>query len=186
MRFLSIAERELRAASRNKATHRIRWVTASVFFGVLIWLMWVFNGLRAPQVFDIFTGGTLCYCILIGTAGTADCLSSERREGTLGLLFLTNLNGPEIIAGKLCSSALSAAYGLLAIFPLMALQLLIGGITLDHLSRTMLSLVVAIFFSIAAGFLASSLCLKQFTAIAWAFAIALFFSGGLVAIAEAA
>src|SRR6185436_15292184 len=97
------------------------------------------------------------------------------REGTMGLLFLTNLNGAEIIGGKLCSSALAAVYGLFAIFPLMALQLLIGGITLQHFSRTALSLVVAILFSIATGFLASSVCVKQFTAVALASGLAVFF-----------
>src|SRR5690242_18294956 len=115
MRFLSVAERELRAGARQKATHRIRWITAAVFLGLLAWLMWVFDGFRAPQVFQIFATLTFFYCLIIGTARTADCLSSEKREGTMGLLFLTNLNALEIIGGKLCSSALAAAYGLFAI-----------------------------------------------------------------------
>src|SRR3954469_19909855 len=111
MRFLSVAERELRAGARQKATHRLRWITGAVFFALLAWLMWVFNGFRAPQIFSAFSAITLFYCLLIGTARTADCLSSEKREGTMGLLFLTNLNGSEIIGGKLCSSAVAAAYG---------------------------------------------------------------------------
>src|SRR6185436_15942852 len=98
----------------------------------------------------------LFYCLLVGTARTADCLGSEKREGTMGLLFLTNLNGFEIIGGKLCSSAVAAAYGLFAIFPLLALQMLIGGITLGHFWRTVLALISAIFFSVTAGFLASA------------------------------
>src|SRR6185436_17365787 len=124
--------------------------------------------------------------LIFSAAQTADCLSSEKREGTLGLLFLTNLNGFEIIGGKLCSSALTAAYGLFALFPLLALQMLIGGITLGHFWRTVLALVNAIFFSVAAGFLASSVCLRQFTAIASATGLALFFSLGLMGLAETA
>src|SRR6266705_1380822 len=100
MRFLSIAERELRAGARQKRTHRMRWITAAAFFALLIWLMWVFDGVRAPQIFKAFSAITFFYCIVIGTAVTADCLSSEKREGTMGLLFLTNLNGPEIIGGN--------------------------------------------------------------------------------------
>src|SRR6266705_586924 len=180
MRFLSIAERELRAGARQKRTHRMRWITAAAFFALLIWLMWVFDGVRAPQIFHAFSALTFVYCIVIGTAVTADCLSSEKREGTMGLLFLTNLNGPEIIGGKLCSSALTAAYGLFAIFPLLALQMLIGGITLSHFWRTVLSLADAIGFSVAIGFLASSVCIRQFTAIALATGLALFFSAGLM------
>src|SRR2546426_2190770 len=163
MRFLSVTERELRAGARQKTTHRLRWVTAAVFFALLVWLIWAFNGFRAPKIFQMFSTLTFFYCLIIGTARTADCLSSEKREGTMGLLFLTNLNAPEIIGGKLCSSALAAAYGLFAIFPLLALQMLIGGITLGHFWRTVLALADAIFFAVAAGFLASSVCVRQFT-----------------------
>src|SRR5204863_10091529 len=113
MRFLIIAEQELRVGARQKRTHRIRWITAAVFFLLLAWLFWVFDSFRAPRVFRIYSTITFFYCLIIGTVRTADCLSSEKREGTLGLLFLTNLNGPEIIGGKLCSSALAATYGLL-------------------------------------------------------------------------
>ncbi len=139
MRFLSVAERELRAAARQKATYRTRWITAAIFFALLVWLLWVFNGFRnrraAPEVFEVFSILTFGYCLITGTAWTADCISSERRDGTLGLLFLTNLNSGEIIAGKLCSSALASVYALFAIFPMLALPLLMGGITFEH-SRT--------------------------------------------------
>jgi ABC-type Na+ efflux pump permease subunit len=184
MRFLSVAERELRAGARQKATYRTRWITAVVFCGLLAWLMWAFKSFRAPQIFHAFSILVFFYCLILGTARTADCLSSEKREGTLGLLFLTNLNGPEIIGGKLCSSALAATYGLLAIFPLLALQMLIGGITLDQFWRTVLALADTIFFAVAAGFLASSLCVRQFTAIALATGLALFFSAGLRGLAS--
>src|SRR5436190_242994 len=87
MRFLSVAERELRAGARQKATHRLRWITAGVFFALLLWLIWVFNGFRAPQIFHAFSAITFFYCLMIGTARTADCLSSEKREGTMGLVL---------------------------------------------------------------------------------------------------
>ena len=44
MRFLSVAERELRAAARQKGTYRLRWITAVAFFGLLVWMTWVFDG----------------------------------------------------------------------------------------------------------------------------------------------
>src|SRR5580765_5565371 len=117
MRFLSVAERELRSAARQTATHRTRWITAALFCGLLAWLMWVFQGFRAPKIFHAFSLLIFFYCLILGTTRTADCLSSEKREGTMGLLFLTNLSGWEILGGKLCSSALAAVYGLFAIFP---------------------------------------------------------------------
>src|SRR5437899_10886527 len=103
----------------------------------------------------------------------------------MGLLFLTNLNSPEIVGGKLCSNALAAAYGLAAIFPLLALQMLIGGVTLGCFWRTFLALLDAILFAVASGFLASSIFIRQFTAIATGTGLALFFSLGLMGLASA-
>jgi ABC-type transport system involved in multi-copper enzyme maturation permease subunit len=190
MRFLSVAERELRATARHKATYRTRWITAAIFFALLVWLLWAFNGFRnrgaVTEIFEVFSVLTFVYCLIIGTARTSDCISSERREGTLGLLFLTNLNSAEIIAGKLCSSALAAVYALFAIFPMLALPLLMGGITFDHFGRTVLALLNVILFSMAAGFVASVICVRQFTAIALATGLAVSVGGGLMIAAAVA
>src|ERR1043165_2532873 len=172
MRFLTVAERELRAASRRKLTYRGRWVIAAAFLALLIWLGWAFdvfaNRGAGPAVFQAFSVCLLVYCLFVGAAATADCLSREKREGTLGLLFLTNLNSAEIVAGKLCANALTLFYSLLAIFPMLALPVLIGGIAFGHFWRTVLALANAIFFGIAAGFAASAVSVRQFPAVALA------------------
>ncbi|MGO8925843.1 MAG: hypothetical protein ACLQU3_02955 [Limisphaerales bacterium] len=190
MRFLSVADRELRSAARQKATYRTRWLTAALFFGLLVWMLWAFNGFTnrraAPEIFKVLSVLTLLYSLFLGTARTADCISVERREGTLGLLFLTNLNSAEIIGGKLCSSALASVYGLMAIFPMLALPLLMGGITFGHFARTVAGLLNGILFALAAGFLASVVCKRQFTAIALALGLTVSFAGGLMLGAAAA
>src|SRR5215212_3850174 len=189
MRFLTVAERELRAAARRKATHRVRWLTALIFFGVLVWLLGLMDGFTrrgaAVNVFQAYSVLCFFYCIVIGTAVTADGLSAERREGTLGLLFLTNLNSAEIVAGKFCSMALTAVYGLAAILPMLALPMLMGGITLAYFWKTVLALVVTTFFSLSAGFVASVICRRQFLAIATALGLALAFGFGLMGAAAA-
>jgi ABC-type transport system involved in multi-copper enzyme maturation permease subunit len=190
MRFLSVADRELRTAARHKATYRTRWLTAALFFGLLVWLLWAFHGFSrkgaAPEIFKVFSFLTFLYCLFLGTARTADCISAERRDGTLGLLFLTNLNSGEIIAGKLCSTALASVYGLMAIFPMLALPLLMGGITFGFFGRTVLGLLNGILFALAAGFLASVVCKRQFTAIAVALGLTIGLGGGLMLGAAAA
>ena len=40
------------------------------------------------------------YCLLEGTRLAADCRGEEKREGTLGLLFLTDLQGYDVVLGK--------------------------------------------------------------------------------------
>ena len=157
---------------------------------MLVWLLWAFHGFTnrraAPEIFKVFSVLTFLYCLFLGTARTADCISVERREGTLGLLFLTNLNSAEIIAGKLCSTALASVYGLMAIFPMLALPLLMGGITFGHFARTVLGLLNGILFALAAGFLASVVCKRQFTAIALALGLTVSLAGGLMLGAAAA
>lgn len=188
MRFLSVAERELRAAARQKATYRARWLSATAFFGLLIWLGWVHNVFQntsaAPMVFRAFSVILFVYCLFVGAAATADCLSRERREGTLGLLFLTNLNSAEIVAGKLSANGLALIYSLVAVFPMLALPVMIGGITFDQFGRTVLALVNALFFSIAAGFVASAVSVRQFPAVALATGLAVLFGAGPVLAAE--
>ena len=129
------------------------------FFALLVWLLWVYNGFRnrraAPEVFEVFSILSFVYCLITGTARTADCISSERRDGTLGLLFLTNLNSAEIIAGKLCSSALASVYALFATFPMLALPLLMAEFNLlaDHTNalRRVVLAYIAIWCAIPDG-----------------------------------
>lgn len=177
MRFLIVADRELRAAARRKATYYVRWLTAAGFFLLLIWVMWALDALtssgRAHDVFSFYSVIVLFYCLFVGAIRTADCIGSERREGTLGLLFLTNLNSAEIIAGKLCSNAVPTVYGLLAIFPMLAMPLLIGGVTLAEFLKSMLALVVAILFALGCGFVSTVVCRRHFPAVALALGLVL-------------
>jgi ABC-type Na+ efflux pump permease subunit len=182
MRLLTVAERELRSAARRPGTHRLRWITAAVFFVLLVWIIWasgwLSNRRSTSEIFTVFSVLIFFYSLLVVTAQTADCLSAEKREGTLGLLFLTNLTSGEIIGGKLCSHALASVYGLFAIFPMLGLTMLPGGITLGCFWRTVLALVNAIFFAVAAGFLASAVSVKQSKAVPLATGLALFFTVG--------
>jgi ABC-type transport system involved in cytochrome c biogenesis permease component len=187
MRFLSVAEREMRAASRRSVTYFTRWLTGLVFLGLLIWLLWVMDGFRnrrvGPELLEVFSILIFFYSLILGTARTADCLSVERREGTLGLLFLTNLNSAEIVLGKLCSHALATTYGLLAIFPILALPLLMGGITFDDFGRMVLALLNAVLCALATGLAASVLFTRQFPAVAFATGMATLWGAGLLGVA---
>ncbi len=187
MRFLTVAERELRTAARRKGTQRARWITAALFLGLLVWMFWALDGATrrgaGMDIFQTYTALAFAYCLVVGTAVTADCLSSERRGDTLGLLFLTNLNSAEIVAGKFCSTALSAVYQLVAIFPMLALPMLMGGVTLAHFWKIILALLVTIFFALASGFVATSVCRRQFTAITFALGLGILFGVGPMAAA---
>jgi ABC-type transport system involved in multi-copper enzyme maturation permease subunit len=177
----------MRAASRRNVTYLTRWLTGVVFLGLLIWLLWVMDGFRnrrvGPELLEVFSILIFFYSLILGTARTADCLSVERREGTLGLLFLTNLNSAEIVLGKLCSHALATTYGLLAIFPILALPLLMGGITFDDFGRMVLALLNAVLCALATGLVASVLFIRQFPAVAFATGMATLWGAGLLGVA---
>src|SRR5438876_918936 len=152
MSFLPIVNRELRAASRRKATYRIRWWTATLAIAAsCCWLIFVWilsgRGNLGHTLFTILTGYTFALCLLAGVFLTADSLSEEKREGTLGLLFLTDLKGYDIVLGKFAAKSLNAFYALLALLPLTGLPLLVGGVTGAEFWRMMLALINALFVS---------------------------------------
>lgn len=188
MRFLTVAAREFQVASRRPATHRIRWVTASCFFAALVWLLWVHgafdNVSAAPRVYGDLAMGAFFYCLLISAGRSADCISEERREGTLGLLFLTDLRSSEIISGKLAANATASCYGLMAIIPLLALPMLMGGVTFDHFGRTTLALLNAMWIGTAIGFAVSVASVRQSVAVGAALAATLMASMGVAGLSQ--
>lgn len=150
MTCLPIVDRELRVAARRKSTHRIRLVTTSIAATISFFFLIFAAILRAPTtvgqpLFYTLTIYAFGLCMLAGIFITADSLSGEKREGTLGLLFLTDLKGHDVVLGKFMAMSLNAFYGLLAAFPVLALPLLLGGVTGAEFWRVALALVNALF-----------------------------------------
>src|SRR5215475_4911931 len=122
MTFLPIVERELLVASRRHATYSTRLVVALI--AIVIGIFFYIANLRTPMhlvanyIFQGLSVLALLYCLAAGRRSTADCLSEEKREGTLGLLFLTKLKGYDVIFGKLVATSVNAFYGILAMVPM--------------------------------------------------------------------
>ncbi|HWX18814.1 MAG TPA: ABC transporter permease subunit [Candidatus Binatia bacterium] len=161
MTVLPIVERELRVAARRRGTYWVRLAIAFVGMGLGAIIFVITLGLPSAQtgrnIFEGLAALLLLYCLAYGRRSTADCLSQERREGTLGLLFLTDLKGHDVVLGKLVATSLNGFYGLLAVFPVLAIPLLMGGITNGELWRMVLVLVNTFVFSLAIGMLGSAL-----------------------------
>jgi ABC-type Na+ efflux pump permease subunit len=142
--------------SQDRATHELAWN--------------LFNGISV--IAFIYSLGT-------GIRSTADCLSEEKRDGTLGLLFLTDLKGYDVVGGKLVATSFNAFYGLLAILPVMAIPLLMGGVTNGEFWRMALLLANTFFFSLAVGMFMSSICTSPRKAMAGTLMVMLIVSVGL-------
>ena len=184
MTFLPIVHRELRVASRRPATYWSRMTTALVAIAITAMVLLPTGAQLSPQMaggilFKALTGFTFIWCLFIGASVTADSISSEKREGTLGLLFLTDLKGYDVVTGKLAASSLNAFYGLLAILPVLAIPLLLGGVAFAEFFRVAVVLVNTLFFSLTTGILASALSIDARKAAGRAGLITLFFSVGL-------
>ena len=167
MHFLPIADRELRVAARRPRTYRSRLMAALAALGAAGYFFWMFS--HAPtltgtgrQIFTMLVQFAFVYCLFAGVGGTADCLSSEKREGTMELLFLTHLKGYDIVSGKLLATSLHLIYGMLATVPAFALCLLLGGVQAGASSwRMVLALLNTLFFSLSCGLFISALCREQ-------------------------
>src|SRR5262245_52416268 len=95
---LPIAIRELRTAARKRVTHIVRFLVPLFAFVIVIGYFDVFTtnsalGAAGARAFGCLAHVLFYLCLVPGLFLTADCLSSEKREGTLGLLFLTDLKG---------------------------------------------------------------------------------------------
>ncbi len=189
MKALPIAERELRVVSRLPKTHRARWINGLVAIVVCAWTYWMFSQLRGggmagTQTFVMIGNFFFIMCLFAGMANTADCLSEEKREGTLGLLFLTNLRGYDIVVGKLLATSLNSFYGVLATFPVLALSLIVGGVQGSQVWQLALALLNTLFFSLTAGLFISSISRQQKRAANGTSLLILFFWLGLQGISE--
>lgn len=182
MTLLPIVERELRVAARKSVTFWLRLLVAFGVIGVATWIFLVVQNQSQREVgkmiFYALTGGLMFYCLFAGVRATADCLSEEKREGTLGLLFLTDLRGYDVVFGKLTANSLAVFYGVLAVVPVMAIPLLMGGVTVGEFGRVALVLVNTLFFSLGAGMLASALCQNQRAAIGLTLVLILLVTAG--------
>jgi ABC-type transport system involved in multi-copper enzyme maturation permease subunit len=106
--------------------------------------------------------------LLIGPVITADCIAQEKREGTLGLLFLAPLKPRDIVIAKAVSNALRAFTLLLAVVPMLALPVVLGGVPATAFLSSMVGQLVALCVALSAGILASTLHRQFIEAAIWA------------------
>ena len=172
MNFLPIVERELRVAARRPATYRIRVLMALLPIGVAVFMGFLFSlSNKSPSQMGqwLFIGMSVVawYCTLGGAIVTMDCISSEKREGTLGLLFLTPLRSHDIVAGKVVAHGIRISVGMLAMVPVVLTPLLLGGVSWQEAARVTLTLGNTLFLSLCVGVFVSAMCRSQRAVAFW-------------------
>lgn len=156
MSFLPVVQRELGVAVRRRNSLRLRWrsTALALAFGFLAFAAAgssTNRGSAGAKLFELISWYAFILCLLSGAFLTSDSISREKRDGTLGLLFLSDLKGHDVVLGKFVGLALNAFYCLLALLPVAALALILGGVTGGQFWRTALALAEVLFFSMALG-----------------------------------
>ena len=169
MLFRAIIERELRISSRNWRTYYSRVAVGAWALALCIYLIWLVKvafggGPVGVKILGACSMMSLVLSLFNGMNRTCDCLSSEKREDTLGLLFLTHLKPHDIVLGKLCAHGLRTLYLLVAITPILAIPIFLGGVTGLDLVRVVLVLLNSLLLSLGVGLLVSSIAWSQRTA----------------------
>ena len=158
-----IVSRELLVASRRFGTYASRFAIALLIFlvvGYMLILVAVDN--YSPHVAgrDMFYTVSCIMIFLCNIAGvylTADCLSEEKRNGTLGLLFLTNLRGYQVVMGKMSVGAIQGLLGLMAAVPMLVVPILMGGVDPALVLRMTGVMFATLFLSLSVGLACSAM-----------------------------
>jgi hypothetical protein len=153
MRWFPIVHRELVVASRRAGTWWLRGGAAVI--GAIV--------LGAFLMMNAFTGGqqtgrslflglswiALIYCAFVALLAASDAVSEEKREGTLGLLFLTNLTGLDVVLSKLAIASLGGLFAFLAMLPVLGITIPLGGVSGEMFGAVVLVLLNALFAGVA-------------------------------------
>jgi len=188
MRFLPIVERELRLTARRSGSYWARSFTAiaglAIAAGTIVMQLGAGSlpGEIGETLFFVLSLIAFGLALFVGPFITADCLASEKRQGTLGLLFLTRLRSHNIVLGKLVSTSLPAFFWPLALIPVMALCFPLGGLNQPTFWRMALSLLVTLVFSLSCGLFMSSICRAGYRAVMATLAAVVAISFGIPAL----
>ncbi len=174
MSILPVITRELKTSSRQSFTYTLR------VLGVLALLvvLGVFGtgGSIGPEVGGrLFSAlhSTLFFAIwVLVPLLTADCISRERREGTLPLLFLTNLRPRDIVYAKGMAHSLRAVTLWLAVLPVLTVPLIAGGVGWPEVVLSAIINFSSICLATSAGLMASSMARVWNRALALALCLA--------------
>ena len=180
MTILPIIARELKEQARRRSTYGLRMVGfVAVFAAAVQFTLRIGLHPRAgPILFRELHEVLFAAIWILIPFMTADCISQERRQGTLGLLFLTPLHAWDIVLAKGFIHAIRGFMIWLAVLPMMIVPILMGGVTGKEIIVTVLVDFSAVCWGLAAGLLASSFSKSRHGALAGAA-----FCGGILFLA---
>jgi ABC-type transport system involved in multi-copper enzyme maturation permease subunit len=158
MTVLPVIARELRAAARRTSTYALRINGVAALLAVCAWitLSRVVRWNDGGAVFAYLHAALFLAIWVLVPLLTADCISRERREGTLPLLFLTPLKAGDIVMAKALAHGLTAFTLWLAVLPVLVMPFISGGVGWREAVYSILVNFSSICLALGAGLVASA------------------------------
>ena len=148
--------RELRVGARDRWNNWYRVLAATTIL-LIGWFARLFDpNTDGRSLFTAVHQVLLCVIWIFVPLATADCISKERREGTLGLLFLTPLKAWHVVIAKSLVHANRAVLMWLAAVPVLTLSFLMGGVTKWEVTLSVLIHASSLCCALAAGIIVSA------------------------------
>jgi ABC-type transport system involved in multi-copper enzyme maturation permease subunit len=155
---MPIARREMLVLAKAPRTYRYRIVSSAVLVVIGGGFAFFYERLGVAATFPLVGGIGMALsniCVFLGAQLTSDSIAREKREGTLGLLFLTGLGPFQIVAGKLVAHGLAGFYAVFIGFPLVSLIMIAGGVLFRDILLVAVALLNTLFVTACIGIYAS-------------------------------
>src|SRR5690348_15026118 len=107
MYVFPLIKRELNVAVRRTMTLWLRLGVGGGAMGGALWAMMVWGAsasFSGTFLFYVMCAIAIVAVVFAGAARAMDAISLERRDGTLPLLFLTDLDAWDVLLGKLAAT----------------------------------------------------------------------------------
>ena len=177
MNVWPIIVRELRVTSRRNGTYWGRLSAAGVCL-LLLASQSVMAGVPASEMgFSLFMSMHKVMLLVIWTLVplmACDAIAEEKREGTLGLLFLTPLRSGGVVAGKFGAHLLRSLALWTATLPVLVVPLINGGVEVTDVMTALTFQFSSILLALSAGMLASTMVKDRF----WVAVVAVILAAG--------
>ncbi|MCS1408661.1 MAG: hypothetical protein M2R45_01837 [Verrucomicrobia subdivision 3 bacterium] len=149
-----VVHREFLVRSRAQATYRMRLWMAVISLALILFVAWTTFGLRptaagVSSLFQFYAWALWIFCLFEGVRQASDCLSEEKREGTIGLLFLTHLQGFDVVLGKVSACFIASFFPVLSVMPLLSILFIYGGVTGDEFARIFGAVLTTLLLSLS-------------------------------------
>ena len=156
--MLAVLHRELRVEARKPGQYWMRVVAGSSVLAMLVVQMIAgrVGGGDGAALFAMMQQAILVMIMLFVPLTTADCISRERREGTLFLLGLTPLTPLGVLLAKVASRLIAILGWMLPAIPMLVIPVLLGGVGSDLILFGLTVDVAMLAVALGVGMLASA------------------------------